>query len=89
MDAQLVERIKREIEFESTRSAPPAGFPDLPDIPAGRYIDPAFFELEQKHITRVLQEEFGQGEEAAKRLGIPRSTLYQKIKKYGIQPSRN
>lgn len=50
MDAQLVERIKREIEFESTRSAPPAGFPDLPDIPAGRYIDPAFFELEQKHI---------------------------------------
>jgi DNA-binding NtrC family response regulator len=41
-------------------------------------------EVEQRHIDRVLQEEQGRVESAAKRLGIPRSTLYQKIKQYQI-----
>lgn len=45
-------------------------------------------ELEQRHIARVLQEEQGHVERAAHRLGIPRSTLYQKIKKYQISVSR-
>lgn len=38
------------MEFEAARTSPPVGFPALPDIPAGRYTDPAFFELEQTHI---------------------------------------
>jgi DNA-binding NtrC family response regulator len=46
-------------------------------------------ELEQRHIARVLQEENGKVDAAARRLGIPRSSLYQKMKKYGIAPSRN
>jgi DNA-binding NtrC family response regulator len=41
-------------------------------------------ELERQHITRVLHEEAGKVAQAALRLGIPRSTLYQKIKVYGI-----
>jgi DNA-binding NtrC family response regulator len=41
-------------------------------------------ELEQRHIERVLYKEQGHVESAAKRLGIPRSTLYQKIKQYQI-----
>jgi len=45
-------------------------------------------ELERQHIERVLQEEQGRVEKAAKRLGIPRSSLYQKIKKHRIQTSR-
>ena len=45
-------------------------------------------ELEKRHIERVLQEEHGRVERAAKRLGIPRSSLYQKIKKHQIQTSR-
>jgi transcriptional regulator of acetoin/glycerol metabolism len=45
-------------------------------------------ELEKQHIERVLQEEQGRVEKAAKRLGIPRSSLYQKIKKHQIQTSR-
>ena len=45
-------------------------------------------ELEKQHIERVLQEEHGKVEIAAKRLGIPRSSLYQKIKKHQIGPSR-
>jgi DNA-binding NtrC family response regulator len=45
-------------------------------------------ELEKQHIERVLQEEQGRVEKAAKRLGIPRSSLYQKIKKHQIFTSR-
>jgi len=45
-------------------------------------------ELEKQHIERVLQEEHGRVEKAAKRLGIPRSSLYQKIKKHQIGPSK-
>jgi transcriptional regulator of acetoin/glycerol metabolism len=41
-------------------------------------------ELEKQHITIVLHEERGRVEKAANRLGIPRSSLYQKIKKYQI-----
>ena len=45
-------------------------------------------ELEKQHIERVLQEEHGRVEKAAKRLGIPRSSLYQKIKKHQIIMSK-
>ena len=45
-------------------------------------------ELEKQHIERVLQEERGRVERAAKRLGIPRSSLYQKLKKHQISSSK-
>jgi DNA-binding NtrC family response regulator len=45
-------------------------------------------QLEKQHIERVLQEERGRVEKAAKRLGIPRSSLYQKIKKHQIPSSK-
>jgi DNA-binding NtrC family response regulator len=41
-------------------------------------------ELERRHIERILRAEDGHVERAAIRLGIPRSSLYQKIKRYGI-----
>ncbi len=44
----------------------------------------SLLELEKKYIQRVLQEERGRVEKAANRLGIPRSSLYQKIKKHQI-----
>ena len=40
--------------------------------------------VEMQEIVRALQAEGGRVERAANRLGIPRSSLYQKIKKYGI-----
>ena len=46
-------------------------------------------ELEKQHIASVLQTLGGRVAEASQRLGIPRSTLYQKIKKYGIVPPRS
>ncbi|MGH0031902.1 MAG: aromatic ring-hydroxylating oxygenase subunit alpha [Myxococcota bacterium] len=45
-------RIRRQMEYESAREAPPDGFPTLPPIPTGRYVDPAFFALEQEHLWR-------------------------------------
>jgi len=39
-------------------------------------------ELERVHIKRVLEEELGQVASAAVRLGIPKSTLYQRIKTF-------
>jgi DNA-binding NtrC family response regulator len=45
-------------------------------------------ELERQHIERVLHEEQGRVEKAAVRLGIPRSSLYQKLKKYQQTSSR-
>jgi DNA-binding NtrC family response regulator len=45
-------------------------------------------ELERRHIELVLAEERGQVERAAKRLDIPRSSLYQKIKKFQIPSSK-
>jgi len=46
-------------------------------------------ELERVHIERVLRELGGRVTEASQRLGIPRSTLYQKIKRYGIALPRS
>lgn len=43
-------------------------------------------ELERQYITGILREESGKVAQAAARLGIPRSTLYQKIKLYRLSP---
>jgi len=45
-------------------------------------------ELERHHIIQVLGEEDGHVDRAAKRLDIPRSTLYQKLKAYGPKLSK-
>jgi DNA-binding NtrC family response regulator len=46
-------------------------------------------ELEREQIERVLEDTRGKVDEAARRLGIPRSSLYQKIKSYGISLSKD
>jgi phenylpropionate dioxygenase-like ring-hydroxylating dioxygenase large terminal subunit len=52
MSSQEVESLRALMEFEASRSAPPEGFPVLPDIPAGRYTDQRFFHLEIEHVWR-------------------------------------
>jgi phenylpropionate dioxygenase-like ring-hydroxylating dioxygenase large terminal subunit len=44
--------LRRLMEYEAARKAPPEGFPALPDLPAGRYVDARFFELERQHVWR-------------------------------------
>lgn len=46
-------------------------------------------EMEQRMIAQALAEEGGRVPKAAQRLGIPRSSLYQKLKKYGIRLSES
>lgn len=45
-------------------------------------------QVEKRQIEQALQDERGKVVTAALRLGIPRSTLYQKIKEHGIDLSR-
>ena len=52
MSPEEVQTLKDLMEYEAERKAPPEGFPDLPDIPAGRYVDSRFFALEQEHVWR-------------------------------------
>jgi DNA-binding NtrC family response regulator len=47
-------------------------------------LDLTLRELERRHIERVLAAEGGHVERAARRLGIPRSSLYQKLKRLGL-----
>lgn len=44
-------------------------------------------EVERKYIERILALECGRVESAAKKLGMPRSSLYYKIKHYQINPA--
>jgi DNA-binding NtrC family response regulator len=44
-------------------------------------------EMERRHIERALRLEGGHVERAAQRLGIPRSSLYERLKRLGINRS--
>jgi phenylpropionate dioxygenase-like ring-hydroxylating dioxygenase large terminal subunit len=52
MDEKTADRIRQAMEYEASREGPPEGFPRLPDIPAGRYVDPQFLALEEQHMWR-------------------------------------
>jgi transcriptional regulator with PAS, ATPase and Fis domain len=65
---------KKDLRFEFI-SAPASGSDDL---------SLTLEELEKRHVERVLESENWKVEQAAKKLGIPRSSLYQKIKKWGF-----
>lgn len=52
MNQQEIDTIRELMEYEAARKAPPEGFPDLPDLPGGRYTDQRFYDLEQQHIFR-------------------------------------
>jgi DNA-binding NtrC family response regulator len=57
--------------------------------PAGSPTDTSLTlrEVEIQHIERVLRELRGQVPATATRLGVPKSSLYQKLKTYGIDAS--
>jgi choline monooxygenase len=52
LDAAVTEQIRAGMIFEAARIAPPEGFPKLSDIPAGRYVDPEFLDLEQDGLWK-------------------------------------
>ena len=48
-----------------------------------------FEELERLYYTRALEKSDGSIRAAAKSLGIPKSTLYDRLKRYGLDPKKN
>ncbi len=52
MDQDYLNRFHERSAYEVGRTGPPDGFPTLPDLPLGRYTDPAFFELERQHLFK-------------------------------------
>ena len=52
MVQSYIDQIKRLMEWEAARTAPPKGFPHLPDLPAGRYTSQEYYDLEQTHIWK-------------------------------------
>jgi transcriptional regulator with GAF, ATPase, and Fis domain len=51
---------------------------------AAPQLDLTIEQVERQHIVRILSHESGSVDKAALRLGIPRSTLYARLKQYGI-----
>ncbi|MEM8496783.1 MAG: SRPBCC family protein [Pseudomonadota bacterium] len=52
MTPETIQQLRSLMEYEAARTEPPEGFPDLPDIPAGRYVDERFYQLELQSIWR-------------------------------------
>jgi phenylpropionate dioxygenase-like ring-hydroxylating dioxygenase large terminal subunit len=54
MDAAYTERFVRRfldgMQYEAERTAPPEGFPRLPQVPGARYNDPAFLQAERRAL---------------------------------------
>jgi len=69
----------RDLRFEAEET------PGGTALPADMTLE----QIERWYVERVLREESGHVDSAAKRLGIPRSTLYQKLKKWDLSVSRS
>ncbi len=52
MDQATNDRILAGMRAESEREGPPAGFPSLPRVHAGRYTDPEFLALERREMWK-------------------------------------
>ncbi|HSP34973.1 MAG TPA: sigma-54 dependent transcriptional regulator [Thermoanaerobaculia bacterium] len=68
-----------DVRFDSEETSAGAALP----------ADMTLEQVEKWYVERVLREENGRVDSAAKRLGIPRSTLYQKLKKWELAVSRS
>jgi DNA-binding NtrC family response regulator len=86
---ELENSIERALILEDGDTLLPGNFPWLAGkrqmrTVAGSSKVYSLEELEKQHIGRVLKETEGHRGKAANLLGIDRKTLYQKIKKYGL-----
>ncbi len=58
---------------------------EWPEPKTGDHTGRTLEEVERDYIGQILQAEDGRVESAARRLGIPRSTLYAKLKQYKLE----
>jgi phenylpropionate dioxygenase-like ring-hydroxylating dioxygenase large terminal subunit len=52
MNQEEITTLRKLMEYEANRTAPPEEFPGMPDLPGGRYTDERFLALEKQHIWR-------------------------------------
>ena len=52
MDSAYIDQMKRLMQWEASRTAPPRDFPHLPDLPAGRYTSQEYYDLEQQYLWK-------------------------------------
>jgi len=71
-----------QFEFESAVQTVSAAASGLGDTKL------SLSDMERNYIQKIIQEENGRIERAAQRLGVPRSSLYKKIKAMGILVSK-
>jgi phenylpropionate dioxygenase-like ring-hydroxylating dioxygenase large terminal subunit len=50
METVFADQIRQRLQNEKARKSYPEGFPMLPPVPAARYCDPAFFQLEREYV---------------------------------------
>ena len=65
---------EKNLHFDTTE------WPEMKPENLGRTLEA----MERDYISQVLQAEGGRVETAARKLGIPRSTLYAKLKQYKL-----
>jgi choline monooxygenase len=53
-EQEAIAALSESMEREAERRTYPIGFPALPEIPGGRYVDDSFFQLEMKHLWRKI-----------------------------------
>ena len=74
----------KQLYFEFTPEAPPEAAPLFPVENTKLSLS----DVERIYIQKIIQEENGSVERAAERLGVPRSSLYKRIKAAGIVVSK-
>ncbi len=52
MDTATVQRFLDGMKYEAERTGPPADFPQLADIPGGRYVEHEFLQLEREFLWK-------------------------------------
>jgi transcriptional regulator of acetoin/glycerol metabolism len=86
---ELSNAIERAVVVCKTRTITPSDLPivkDLEDELKSKYF--SLTDMEKHHIARILDETGWNISKSATLLGIDRSTLYNKIKRYDLKDSR-
>src|SRR5690242_2584069 len=52
MDDAMVADVRRRLAYEGSRTAPPDGFPKLPDLPLARYTDEDLYRQEIEQVFK-------------------------------------
>lgn len=88
--AALIATLRAAGHFVATSAdaVPPPGLPDTPDFvitdAAAQPVPESLEAAESRHIAAMLRHTGGNRRQAAIMLGIARSTLLAKIRKYGL-----